>query len=291
MGIYSRNGVIVHDMLYSNDVLTADIDKMADVTAEDFVTKGLIGYWDASWLADESTTWLDKSTAYQTGSHQNHRQRHNMLLVNGAKFAYYGSIPTMVVDGVNDYGYVNEMATYGSQSMTASTPGDRFLHHKNLKNLTYEFWFRTSGSTFSSNGNLYGAIYNNGTRLRFSSGNPGSSFMYVAGMLLGANIGGNWTGGAWQHLVVTLWISSSANDELRVYRNSASVGSDLTGKYTANAGGLPFSATQGLFLLGTWNGATEMGNFAYNRVRVYERPLSAAEIAQNYNAERRYFGL
>lgn len=91
-----------------------------------------------------------------------------------------------------------------------------------------------------------------------------------------------WTLDTWHHMVVTME-DLGANDRLTVYRNTVVAGQDTTGNYNP-------TANLNHFFLGTYQGSGEYQRMYTGLVRRYNRVLTAAEIAQNFNAEKARFG-
>lgn len=194
-----------------------------------------------------------------------------MSRVNGAAFTTIGGVDALYLDGVNDYAVL----------WTRPKQMDDPLLNVNLLNYTYEFWIRSNGS-WLGNGNFWAAGYNQASRSRWSSGvrwyGPNmDSFgtIYVPAATFTTN--------TWHHLVFTME-NLGANDRLRVYRNAVQTGSDTTGNYN------PTDINGNDFYLGTINGSGEFQRQYVGLCRRYNIALTAAQVTQNFNAEKARFG-
>jgi hypothetical protein len=231
-----------------------------------FVTSNLIGYWDAL-PAFQGSPWVDMAPTYNPTGTVNH----DMTLANGAAFTTVGGIDALYVDGVNDY----------AVSANSSVITNNNYYIPNLRDFTLEIWYRTNGA-YTSNGNIYTAGFNLGSRGRFDS--SGNSWFYNAGMLTGGNLGGTWATNTWLHYCVTMRNINTSNDEFIVYKNAVQVGSDTTGNYNP-------TQNSSHFAIGTYNfGASEYFRGYYAIVRRYNRALTSTEVTQNFNAEKARFG-
>jgi hypothetical protein len=140
-----------------------------------------------------------------------------------------------------------------------------------------EIWFKSDGA-FINNGNLWGAAFNGGVRCRFSSNGT------IQFIIAGASFSAGWQASTntWYHIVFTM--TDTAVDEAAFYVN----GTLLTNDTDINT--YSPSYAQGTLLLGTYNSQGERGRFYYGLVRRYNRPLTAAQVTQNFNAEKTRFG-
>ena len=84
-------------------------------------------------------------------------------------------------------------------------------------------------------------------------------------------------------MVVTMENLGGTNDRINVYRNGVLVGQDTIGNYAPT---LAFSD----FYLASWNGSTELQRQYVGLVRRYNIALTAAQVTQNFNAEKARFG-
>lgn len=221
------------------------------------VTDGLIGNYDAD--NTSTSSWTDLAAGI-TG------QDHTLTLTN-TTYASIGGINAFYTNGTNAYFGVN-----------ASYTGDVYKINTML-DYTMEIWYRSSGS-YINTGNLFNFGYNQGSRLRFDS--SGNSWVYAPSISTG-NLGGAWATNTWFQLVVTMENLGSTNDSLKVYKNTVLVGTDTTGNYN------PTDSTTGI-LFGSYNSSSERGRFFYSIIRRYNRPLSSAEITQNYDVVKSRFG-
>ena len=229
-----------------------------------FVTNNLIGWWDPlEW--DTATETRVPDLAYENGYST---QDHSLAASNGATKATVDGTSVLVTDGVNDYFSTNQYSVYGTS--------DTFYINTLLEQ-TVEMWFRSNGS-FINNGNLWGAAYNGGVRCRFSS----SGILYF--IIRSGSFSAGWQASTdtWYHVVFTM--TDTANDEAAFYVNGSLVTNDT------DIGGYLPSYVGGTLLFGTYNSTSERGRFYYGPIRRYNRPLTAQEVSQNFDAEKARFG-
>lgn len=230
-----------------------------------FVTTNLLAYYDAT--NPGATGWQDLHQTYNPSTYT-----YNMANVNGAAFTTLGGVPTLYLDGVNDYCFLQQ------RPKQLNDP----LLNVNLLNYTNEFWIRSNGA-WLNNGNFWAAGYNQASRSRWS----GSAVVIYAPNIdtFVTTYGGTgiWTQNVWHHMVVTME-NLGANDRLTVYRNGVQVGQDTTGNYN------PTDLNGNDFFLGTFNGASEFQREYVGLCRRYNVALSAAQVTQNFNAEKARFG-
>lgn len=232
-------------------------------SAATFVTTNLFAYYDAN--NPGGSGWQDLHQTYNPSTYT-----YNMANVNGAAFTTIGGVNALYLDGVNDYCFLQQRP----KQM------DDPLLNVNLLNYTYEFWIRSNGS-WLGNGNFWAAGYNQASRSRWSSGVR----MYAPNMdSFGQVYGGAvWTTNTWHHMVVTME-NLGANDRIIVYRNAVSQGTDTTGNYN------PTDLNGNDFFLGSFNGASEFQRQYVGLCRRYNIALTAAQVTQNFNAEKSRFG-
>lgn len=234
-----------------------------------FVTDDLIGWWDPTqWNPSTQTRVPD--LAYTNG-YKN--VGHSLGPVNGATKTTVDNTDAFYTDGVNDYFSVG----YAREPSLGAHSGDIF-NVNSLTNYTTEIWFRSNGS-FINNGNLWGAGYNSGTRMRFSS--SGVSWIYPR-----TSIYPGWTASTdtWYHMVVTMETNGNGSYEvLKLYVDGSLY-------YTKNNLSWAPNYNRAVFLLGTYGSRSERGRFYYGVVRRYNVPLTATEVAQNYAAEKSRYG-
>lgn len=229
-----------------------------------FVTNGMIAWWDPELQSVNDTTWDDQ--AYLQGYST---QDHYFTGANGASIVAVDGTQAAYTDGVNDRWACNRYSLYGTS--------DTFYIPTITPSQTFEFWFRSNGN-FISNGNLFGAAYNNGIRCRFDS--SGNFWTYMQG----GSFAPNWQASTntWYHLVLT--ITDTATDEARLYINGSlqTEDTDIAGIYGSHI--------SGSLLLGFYNSTSELGRFYFGVARRYNRPLTSTEVLQNYNAEKARYG-
>ena len=231
-----------------------------------FVTTNLQAYWDAN-VGSGSTAWNDIHQTYNVTPYT-----YNMWLQNGTAFTTIGGVNAVYFDGVND------IAGVASRPQPLDDP----LIASNLLNYTNEFWIRSNGA-WLTNGNFWGAAYNQGSRCRWS----GAAVVVYAPNTdtFTTTYGGTavWTQNVWHHMVVTMENLGGTNDRITVYRNGVQVGQDSTGNYAPT---LAYND----FYLASWNGSTELQRIYYGLVRRYNIALTSAQVLQNFNAEKARFG-
>lgn len=228
----------------------------------DVITDNIIGWWDSEeW--DPVTQDRVPDLAYENGFST---QDHSMALAGGATKVSVDGTTALYVDGVNDTIAVNLYSTLGTS--------DSF-YIPNLKNYTVEVWFRSDGS-FTSNGNLWGAAYNLGTRCRFSS--SGVLWVYPKTAIYPGFTANTDT---WYHLTITME-DNGTSDLLKTYVDGVLI----------NTNTLSYSPSQvgGMFRLGSFTSTSENGRFYYGPIRRYNVPLTDSEVTQNYEAEKTRFG-
>jgi hypothetical protein len=244
----------------------ASAGKAGSVPAPAFVTSDLHGYWDAL-PANQGSPWPDLSPTYNPLN----TQLHPLSLINSPVFTTAGGADCLYVNGVNQSAVWVNNAAYGT--------ADNY-YIATLPTFTHEYWIRSNGN-WLVNGNIYNAGFNVGSRGRFISATLGTSWFYNLGMLAGGAIGGNWLPNVWYHYCVTME-NLGANDRFNVYRNGVLAGQDLTGNYNPTYAGANF-------YLGTYS-TSEYQRIYYGLGRRYGRALTAAEVLQNFNAEKARFG-
>jgi hypothetical protein len=230
-----------------------------------FVTTNLQAYWDAN-VGSGSTIWNDIHQTYNATPYT-----YNLGLANGAAFTTIGGVNAVYFDGVND------VAGVGFRPQPVDDP----LIASNLLNYTTELWIRSNGAWLGT-GNIWAAAYNQGTRMRW---NGSAMIIYAPNTdTFTTTYGGTavWTTNTWHHMVVTME-NLGTNDRISVYRNGVLVGQDTTGNYAPT---LAYND----FYLATWNGSGELQRMYTGLVRRYNKALTAAEVTQNFNAEKARFG-
>lgn len=220
------------------------------------VTDGLVlnlNAADPNSYPGSGTTWTDISGNGNNGT-----------LVNGPSFssANGGSI---VFDGTNDW-------------LNLPTAGF------GLANLSVEFWikFNNSGGFFwviadSTGGNPELRLTFNGSNIRMLWYDSGTYFFDTT---TNASI----STGVWYHFANT-----TTNNDYRFYVNGV-LDKALTGT-TYNGGTLACHSIATYNLYGTTPGYSGYSAMSLGSYKFYNRVLSPAEVAQNYNAQKARFGL
>ena len=146
--------------------------------------------------------------------------------------------------------------------------------------------FRITGFPFPQNGRTYEIWLNSksygvgwqtwfddggGERILFGT-NTNTVFVYPSN-----NFTANLVAGEWYHIAYTL--TGAQNSTATAYKNGESLGS---GTFT-----YPLATSGTLYLLG--DGGGEVTSGYYGVIRVYDRCLTAAEIQQNFNAQKSRF--
>lgn len=148
---------------------------------------------------------------------------------------------------------------------------------------TLSLWSKVSGAGVWTDGNLRTAFILDvdGSTNRFGFYKPSSNNQFAGLYVVGGinkNISGNFLSGSTSWFLSTLTWSKS-KDELKMYINGAQVGSTQTGLGTW-AGN--FSSARSV--IGTNHTAIGFWSGQINDVRLYDRALSAEEIALQYSA-------
>lgn len=189
-------------------------------------------------------------------------------LTNGASFSTSGG-RHFEFDGLDDYIELG--------SITSSNPLSLF----GLNQVSVEFWIRPDGS-----GDAFQRVID---KSNSGSGSNGwsiyyTNFEYVQFQVNAANPAGqiDVTANVWQQVLVTI---NFTTNQKYYYRN----GGDTSAFWT-ELGTIPATTTNAR--IGTWNHATGREfNGGIGAIRIYNRILSAAEIAQNFNAKRSEYGI
>jgi hypothetical protein len=205
-----------------------------------------------------STTWNDIS-----------RGGNNGTLVNGPTFnsGNYGSI---VFDGIDDLVSVLDNPTLNSTSGTINV------------------WFSNSG-TYSS-GNQVAEIINKHTSAGSFNGygiilNYVSGSVYIRGYI--KNTSTNYSLPTGSIILPSIWynvtLTYQTNSQLILYLNGVSDISISVGSLTTNTQPLRIGTSNDTFWL-PFNGKV-------STTQIYNRALSAAEVLQNFNAQKSRFGI
>jgi hypothetical protein len=233
---------------------------------ENIVTSGLVLNLDAGKLASYSgsgTTWTDLSGLGNNGT-----------LVNGPTYSS-GSGGSIVFDGVNDY------ASHPSPSPLSGTQLFTFETWVNFTSISGDFGgTNKAAALFEGNvGQPEFFVYS----VNNSSFTPYAIVYGRAGGLttgsLNANVSSLMSNGNWYQIVL---VRSASNVEI-LYLNGSSI---ATGNVSNS-----FNDGQTLFGGGIISGYTAYLNGKVANIKIYNRALSATEIAQNFNALRYRYGI
>jgi hypothetical protein len=229
----------------------------ANFEYESIVTNGLVLNLDAGFVGSYptiNTTWYDLSGNTNNGT-----------LINGPTFnsANSGSI---VFDGVDDY---------------ISVPDNAVLNFTGSVNLTSEVWIKFNqykdisfvnakgdGGGGANNYNYFFIGTNTSFYFRFSDGTTTQNSPFITQT--------NLPTGFWGHVVGVLDTTA-----IRLYLNGVEIGTATTRTINPKANNSSFLISSPSFAL---NGSVATS-------RIYNRALTAAEVLQNYNAQKGRFGL
>jgi hypothetical protein len=229
------------------------------------VTNGLILHLDAAnrkSYVSGSTTWSDLSGNNRSGS-----------LVNGPTFstAEQGSI---VFDGSNDY------ATFGTISNMPLGTQNRTMMGWIQDNSTVDYVGDLAPMFGYGQNNIAGQLfvfsiggttYNNRRFVIWTN-----TLNHVSTFSVDRNI--------WNHIAVTVTPAGVSFPRITIYKNGVSDGGSERNINTVNG---PFEVAEQTsvpVLAINFNGKI-------SQIQVYNRALSATEVAQNYNATKTRFGL
>ena len=220
------------------------------------VMDGLLVHLDAGntkSFTSGSTTWYNIS-----------RNSSNGTLTNGPIFNS-GSGGSIIFDGLNDYCDITipSINSYDTIAICGFIKWISFNSGMFLGFTTYDVW--TSSNTLG---------YNNG-----NSNVIGINASTVTSLGLLGN---------WRHYTFVMNKTGSLSTN-KIYINGISQGA-LTAVVAAD-GVIPGFSTN--LRLALWNNTTSSynGNLQFGNLQVYNRELTAAEVAQNYNATKGRFGL
>jgi len=290
-GVTAGNVSLLNGISYTlvstyNGVVSSSTPAPPPATAS-FVTGGLVAYWDPTNSGSRTTgvigglTYsrsLDLTNLYTAS---NPIVTRSLYLFSGATFTTFNSggvnQTVFYVDGAGgDY-----LSSYNDVRGQLTASNSDPMKVSTMLNFTNEFWFRSSGS-YLPDGALYSAIYNQGSRTRMSDAG-GTHWGYAPNLVNAANIGGTFATNTWHHYAITIANIDASNDRYRVYKDGVQVGIDTTGNYA------PTDISAG-YLMGSWNGSTELQRMFVGEVRRYDRELTAAEVLTNYSASKAKYG-
>lgn len=238
---------------------TSQSDKICvNMDYEGIVTSGLIINVDAGFTPSYpkgGTGWYDSSG-----------NSNNATLINSPTYSS-GSGGSIAFDDVS------------LQYATISNVG-------NLSVWTVEVWFNLTTSLAGKVTSIMSNVFN-GSVLNFSVGTNNAP--------ANTNLAVGFYNGAWRSTAgfvpsINTWyqvVGTYDGTTIRQYVNGSANGGNLTYSGTPTSGG-------GIRLMARWDDISTSPNYADGNLaiaRLYNRSLSAAEITQNYNAQKGRFGL
>jgi hypothetical protein len=147
---------------------------------------------------------------------------------------------------------------------------------------TIDFWFQTKVTAPAANNITLFGNFNTSLYLYKTNGFPDNFFWFISyGTFTGGYVG---VGGItllpniWYNLTVTL----SSTGQYAHYRNGVALASGTASSFTSWRG---FDSSY------TFGNALGAGNMRLGSMKMYNRFLSAAEVLQNYNANKGRYGL
>lgn len=194
----------------------------------------------------------------------------NGTLTNGASWSNSGG-RHFEFDGLDDY--------IDLGSITAANP----ISLAGSNSHTIEVWFRGDAT-----GDLYQRIID-----KSSGGNGANGWCVIANTSPSSRTGWHyaidgtatfsspniWSASTWYQMILT-----HSGTSVKVYRNTTNVSNYFISK-------TPPSVTTNM-RISTWNHSTGREyNGQIGAIRIYNRVLSSAEIAQNFNAKRSEYGI
>ena len=265
---------------------------MAGTIAPNIITDGLILYLDAAntkSYVSGSTTWTDISN-----------NRNNGTLINGPTFDT-GSGGNIVCDGINDRIDVPRSLngfTYNIHyDIDWTIECWMYLYTPDASPQTYKMIYGNySGCNYSVYpGNATGFMIYNAS----NSGTVYTSFGFGPNSPSGCppEVSWNTSESSWVYnLAVNKWchfiMTSTDGTTYRIYVNGIQQGATKTFdfKNSANRTANNLAANRDYSWGGEFvgNGANQVG---FSNMRMYNRPLSATEILQNYNTTKTRYGL
>jgi hypothetical protein len=234
------------------------------------VTDGLAFYVDAGdtdSYPGSGTTWTDISTNSNNGT-----------LTNGPTFDS-GDGGSIVFDGTDDYIELGSIDSSNAISL-AGTTGQTWEAWINADGTgdQYQRIFDKSNSGGGTNGHFLSLGYDSNDGEIYCKVNNNTSDMPNG--VYGENM---YTTGSWAHICVTRK-NNTADAGWNFYSNAVV-------KLSRSSTNLTVPTTTTNAKIGTWSGTAREWNGKIAIVRLYNRDLSAAEVLQNYNAEKSRYGL
>ena len=177
-----------------------------------------------------------------------------------------------------------------SGSLTFSTASLNYATASNIgsiSNWTAECWVKFNSTTTNQVAMVIGNQFNGSNAINFTIGTNGAPTSW--------NIQAGFFDGAWRNTtgfapVVGTWyqiVGTYDGTTIRQYVNGAANGGTLTYSGTPTSGGE-------IRMMRRWDDIVSTGNLFNGNLaiaRLYNRALTAAEILQNYNAQKGRFGL
>ena len=215
------------------------------------VSSGLVLYLDAANARSyprTGLTWFDRSGNGNNGTLE------GGVVYSGSNFG------TLTFDGTDDY--VN--------SVTPTSLGIGLASNS----FTISIWFKTTGNNEYYLFDNYNGFNDRNISLRLAYG---AFSVYVAGTgaSISATIGSGYNNNAWHNFSIT-WNGSNL---LTMYANGSTIGSNTT-----TLSGSFENYLNPAFQIGRRPASSSHLPGNISQVSVYNRALSATEIAQNYNA-------
>ena len=161
---------------------------------------------------------------------------------------------------------------------------------------TYEYWFKMDSSFGSGVLSMQSADANN-YKWQYVYVHSNATLQFQYGDNSGYNLYGGCSAGitadVWTHIVMSIDVSRAANDRIQIYKNAEAVTVAWNGTYT-NKNAFYDGSDLRLYV-GAWNHSDPISistvlDGKITCVRIYNRGLSAAEIQQNYRAQKGRFG-
>ena len=177
-----------------------------------------------------------------------------------------------------------------SGSLTFSTASLNYATASNIgsiSNWTAECWVKFNSTTTNQVAMVIGNQFNGSNAINFTIGTNGAPTSW--------NIQAGFFDGGWRNTtgfapVVGTWyqiVGTYDGTTIRQYVNGAANGGTLTYSGTPTSGGE-------IRMMRRWDDIVSTGNLFNGNLaiaRIYNRALTAAEVLQNYNAQKSRFGL
>ena len=209
----------------------------------------------------QNNTWYDLSG-----------NGHHATLYNGARYGLTAGVKSIICDGIDDW-IGNTTLTGGHSNFTLEL---MFYHNGLDQGGSYGIL------SMGANGN-YGPMFYCHTSCMGSHYFPGSpSGDYPSGM-------GNWSNNTWN---IFTWVFSNTVPD----NNTGDLKTYINGVYNSGTSNFNFhNAGMGRgsngYGLSTYSGGSHPYKGSFSQFRVYNRALSAAEVLQNFNANKSRYGL